>query len=168
MVSIACQMAIASYRQQRTVRWDPATEISLNPLRLSWILEEPPPANLANLVLQYQNSHCSTKRAWHAARRGGQMRSGKSLQAQDYTRMGGLQIRGRKLSGPEGSPARQRGGHCRTVVFCRTRLARWLYLPLSPWLLPTPVTKSQPTAAEKVPAVPVRISRKSLAFPRLP
>lgn len=25
-VSIACQMAIASYRQQRTVRWDPATE----------------------------------------------------------------------------------------------------------------------------------------------
>ena len=25
-VSIACQMAIASYRQQRTVRWDPTTE----------------------------------------------------------------------------------------------------------------------------------------------
>jgi predicted dehydrogenase len=25
-VSIACQMAIASYRQQRTVRWDPETE----------------------------------------------------------------------------------------------------------------------------------------------
>ena len=24
--AIACQMAIASYRQQRTVRWDPATE----------------------------------------------------------------------------------------------------------------------------------------------
>jgi hypothetical protein len=24
--SIACQMAVASYRQQRTVRWDPATE----------------------------------------------------------------------------------------------------------------------------------------------
>jgi hypothetical protein len=24
--AIACQMAIASYRQQRTVRWDPGTE----------------------------------------------------------------------------------------------------------------------------------------------
>ncbi len=41
------------------------------------------------------------------------------------------------------------------------------YFPFIPWLLPTPVTKSQPVVALKVPAVPETMSRKSVALDML-
>jgi hypothetical protein len=43
-------------------------------------------------------------------------------------------------------------------------LSKDVYLPDVPWLLPTPVTKSHPFVALKLPAEPEVMSRKSLEF----
>src|SRR5579884_3860245 len=60
------------------------------------------------------------------------------------------------------APAGRAAPFCRLLFETRGPVARPDYLPQEPLLVPTPVTKSQPVVALKLPAVPLRMSLKAL------
>jgi hypothetical protein len=89
-----------------------------------------------------------------------------ALMSQRFFRLsgqaGGL-LSQRSLNVPEAEVKTKNPGRCQpdSVV------EKFSYFPFKPMSLPTPVTKSQPGAALKLPALPEVISRKSLVLVRL-